>query len=225
MRAAIEPDGFGIREGVLATHEIEQLLERLTREPMPRSRAGVRHALRHPAVMAIALDPRLLEIARKVVGPSAQPFRATLFDKSADANWFVAWHQDTALPLRQRREVPGWGPWSVKAGIAYAHAPAEALNRIVALRLHLDDSGPDNGPLRVLPGTHRRGVLSEAGARELVAEIPPVSCLVKRGGVVLMRPLVIHASSKSQREAPRRVLHIEYGSSMDLGDGLELAVA
>lgn len=225
MRRAIEADGFAIREDVLTPQEVAQVLGRLTRSSLPRSRAGVRHALRHRAVREMAQDPRLLQIAREVLGPTAQPFRATLFDKSPAANWLVAWHQDTALPLRQRREVPGWGPWSVKGGIVYAHAPVAALERILALRLHLDDSTARNGPLRVLPGTHRRGVLPEELAHQLAAEILPVDCLVPRGGVLAMRPLLIHASSKSQAEVPRRVLHVEYASSMDMGDGLELAVA
>lgn len=120
-----------------------------------------------PAVASFADDPRLLALARDWLGPAALPYRATLFDKSPTANWLVVWHQDTALPLTARVDVPGWGPWSTKAGVLYAHAPASALEGVVALRIHLDDSSRDNGPLRVLPGTHTRGVLSDAAIQEL----------------------------------------------------------
>lgn len=113
----------------------------------------------------------------------------------------------------------------MKAGIAYAHAPATALDRIVALRIHLDDSTAANGPLRVLPGTHRLGLLSDADARQIAREREQVSCVVGRGGVVAMRPLLLHTSSKATDAARRRVLHVEYGASMAVGDGLELAVA
>jgi hypothetical protein len=130
------------------------------------------------------------------------PFRATLFDKSSTRNWLVPWHQDTALPLQERFDVPGWGPWSIKAGITYAHAPAAALSRVVALRLHFDDSREDNGPLRVLPGTHALGVLSESDTERLVREIPPVDCVVGSGGIVGMRPLILHASSKAETDHP-----------------------
>jgi len=153
------------------------------------------------------------------------PYRATLFDKSPRSNWLVAWHQDTALPLRERREVAGWGPWSVKAGLDYAHAPAAVLSRVVALRLHLDDSDPDNGPLRVLPGTHTLGILSDADVQRVAAEGEPVECVVAVGGMVVMRPLIVHASSKAVSGGSRRVLHLEYAESLDLGDGLELAIA
>jgi len=121
--------------------------------------------------------------------------------------------------------MPGWGPWSIKSGITYAHAPTTALSRVVALRLHFDDSREDNGPLRVLPGTHALGVLSEADTERLVRGIPPVDCLVSSGGIVAMRPLILHASSKAETDHPRRVLHIEYVDSLEVDEGLRIAIA
>lgn len=173
---------------------------------------------------ALACDARLMAIARDFVGESPRPFRATLFDKSADANWLVVWHQDRALPLRQRVESREWGPWSVKAGVLYAHAPAAALAQVVALRVHLDDSTSANGPLRVLPGSHTLGVLSEAEIDRLSQQIDAIECVTPAGGVVAMRPLLVHASSKSRDAQPRRVLHIEYVGAGDLGPGIELDV-
>ena len=164
-------------------------------------------------------------MAQEILGSAAIPFRATLFDKSPASNWLVVWHQDTALPLRERREVPGWGPWSIKDGVNYAHAPASALEQVLALRLHLDNSAAENGPLRVLPGTHTLGVLSDDALHDLSTKITDIECLVPRSGILAMRPLVVHASSKSQSDAPRRVLHIEYAVSYAIADGLELAVA
>jgi ectoine hydroxylase-related dioxygenase (phytanoyl-CoA dioxygenase family) len=185
----------------------------------------MRHAMKLPSVAALARDLRLLNIARETLGAEAFPFRATLFDKSPTSNWLVVWHQDTALPLRERREIPGWGPWSVKDGVNYAHAPASALSRVLALRIHLDDSTAENGPLRVLPGTHTLGVLSDDAIHELSTRTDPIDCPTPKGGVLAMRPLIVHASSKSQSENPRRVLHIEYVASPVTADGLELAIA
>jgi ectoine hydroxylase-related dioxygenase (phytanoyl-CoA dioxygenase family) len=180
--------------------------------------------LTDPAVSAVAWDRRLLGIASEALGGDAFPFKGTLFDKSRRANWLVAWHQDTLLPLRVRREVPGWGPWSIKAGVLHARAPAEALEGVVALRVHLDDSTSDNGPLKVLPGTHRLGVLTNTQIQRFSHTIPPVECTVPRGGILTMRPLLVHSSSKASGPAPRRVLHIEYATSRDLGNGLELGI-
>jgi ectoine hydroxylase-related dioxygenase (phytanoyl-CoA dioxygenase family) len=227
MRApsGIEEHGFAILHGVLLPQDAETLIGDLAQSALRRSKAGVRHALGHPAVAALASELRLLSIAQEILGHDAVPFRATLFDKSVEANWLVVWHQDTALPLRERRDTPGWGPWSVKDGVVYAHAPAHALCRVLALRVHLDESDAHNGPLRVLPGTHIRGVLSDDDIEELAAKTAPIDCLVPQGGVLAMRPLLIHASSKSQSEASRRVLHIEYAASNMVDTYLELAIA
>ncbi len=176
-------------------------------------------------VAAFARRSELVAIASRWLGATAVPFRATLFDKSARRNWLVVWHQDTALPLAARLDSAEWGPWSVKAGILYAHAPTWALTQIVALRIHLDHSGPKNGPLRVIPGSHEFGVLDDADVRRIARERAAVDCVVPRGGILAMRPLLIHSSSKAQIDAPRRVLHIEYAASLDLSRGARLAIA
>ena len=103
----IEQDGYAILPNVLAPHEVEQLLVSLQDVGSRRhSRAGIRHLLSHPAVTQIATDTRLLGIAQSVLGPDAFPFRATLFDKSSEANWLITWHQDTALPSAKSMKSP-----------------------------------------------------------------------------------------------------------------------
>jgi ectoine hydroxylase-related dioxygenase (phytanoyl-CoA dioxygenase family) len=179
----------------------------------------------NPAVAALAADPRLLDIATQMLRVPATPFRATLFEKSGKANWLVAWHQDTALPLMSRFEAPGWGPWSEKPGILYSHAPASALSRVLAIRIHLDASTSDNGPLRVIPGSHAAGVLTDAQVLDHARANTPAECLVPRGGALAMSPMIIQSSSKARTESPRRVLHIEYADSLDLAAGVRLAVA
>ncbi len=222
---SIATRGFGVIADVFAHKEISVVKGELATAPLQRSRAGARHILGNVTVKKLAEDPRLMEIAYQVLGADARPFRATLFDKSPTSNWLVVWHQDTALPLRERLELRGWGPWSVKESVIYAHAPATALEQILALRIHLDDSTDKNGPLRVLPGTHIMGVLSDYTIERLGSEITVVNCLVTAGGVVAMRPLIVHASSKSLVETPRRVLHIEYAARMVIAESLELALA
>jgi len=203
---------------------IRELAHALEKEGHRRSKAGIRHLMNVPEVAEIANTREMISLAKEVAGEGAVPFRATLFDKSSSSNWLVAWHQDTALPIRERREVPGWGPGSVKEGVVYAQAPKEALQRVVALRLHLDDSDLDNGPLRVLPGTKTLGVLTDEEIHELAQKIAPIDCPVAAGGVVLMRPLIIHASSKADSEKARRVLHIEYAESARICAELQLAM-
>jgi ectoine hydroxylase-related dioxygenase (phytanoyl-CoA dioxygenase family) len=222
-QGSVKNEGFAILPPVFSASEVKRLLDDLDKSELRRSRAGIRHAITHQSVSELAKDARLLTLANTILGGSPFPFHATLFDKSGDTNWLVMWHQDKALPIRQRREVPGWGPWSVKEGVTYAHAPATALASVIALRVHLDDSTESNGPLRVLPETHNMGVLDDQTIQKLAKEISPVECLVGKGGVLVMKPLLVHASSKSMGDARRRVLHIQYAASPTLGDGFELA--
>lgn len=216
--------GYLIVPAVLDSAEVAALSTKV--QSRRRGRAGLRHLLGNEAIRRLAFDPRLLGLASQLLGVAdARPFKATLFDKSPTTNWLVTWHQDLALPLRSRAEVPGWGPWSMKGGRLYALAPAEALAQVVALRVHLDDSTTENGPLRVLPDTHRLGRLSQSEIAALVQTKPAMECVVPAGGVVALRPLAVHASSKSTSAFPRRVLHLEYAASVVLGVGIELAVA
>jgi len=215
--------GYWIEPDVVSNAECDRVLAALT--GAKQSRAGVRHLMSNPTVAALAGDRQLVSMARRALGLSAIPFRATLFEKSGQKNWLIAWHQDTALPLASKLEAAGWGPWSEKAGVVYAHAPACALARVIALRLHLDESTFENGPLRVIPGSHLNGVLTDDAIAEIAATRSHVECPVTRGGVIAMRPLLIHASSKAISNAPRRVLHVEYVDSLDIAPGVRLAIA
>jgi len=222
---SINQYGYAIIPNVIPQDEIGLLITTIENSNLNRTRAGARHILKQPVINELANDPRLLKIAESVLCKTAIPFRATLFDKSPNANWLVTWHQDTALPLLEKKESAGWGPWSAKDGIIYAHAPTEALDQVLALRVHLDDSIAENGPLRVIPGSHKHGVLTDMEVEELASKSQPVDCLVPKCGVIAMRPLIIHASSKSISDVPRRVIHIEYATSLSITQHHQLALA
>src|SRR5258708_15086791 len=215
-------NGYWIQENVISHRECDALIAAVS--DARRSRAGARHLMRNPDVAELAADRRLLAVAESALG-EAIPYRATLFEKSGKANWLVPWHQDTALPLESSFDAPGWGPWSEKEGTLYAHAPAWALSRVIALRLHIDASTRENGPLRVVPGSHTAGVLTGERVLNYVRTHGETECTVSKGGVLAMRPLLIHASSKAHTSNPRRVLHIEYADSLVLAEGIRLAIA
>jgi ectoine hydroxylase-related dioxygenase (phytanoyl-CoA dioxygenase family) len=142
-----------------------------------------------------------------------------LFDKPPEANWKVPWHQDLTIAVKEKRDTPGFGPWSIKAGVLHVQPPVAVLETMLAVRIHLDDCDESNGPLRVIPGSHLLGRLSTEQIREMSAP-PAVSCTVEAGGALLMRPLLLHASSASRSPLHRRVIHIEF-ASCDLPGELE----
>jgi hypothetical protein len=207
--------GFAIVSRVFDTTECQNLLTALG----PVTGAGRRNLLGLPIVSELARSQRLLEIVDPHLPSTALPVRAIYFDKSPRSNWLVAWHQDLTLALRARVETPGFGPWSVKGGVSHVQPPVELLEKMLTLRLHLDDTNAANGALRVLPGSHRHGRLSADEIQKLRAQPAEILCSASAGDVLLMRPLLLHASSRSTSSAHRRILHIEY-AAFNLPPGL-----
>jgi ectoine hydroxylase-related dioxygenase (phytanoyl-CoA dioxygenase family) len=206
MTHDLEHDGFSVVPALLGESERSELLANLG----PCSTAGRRGLLSLPSVAVLARSPRLLGVVRPHLRCGPVATRAILFDKPAEANWLVPWHQDVTLAVRSRAEVPGFGPWSVKDGIPHVQSPVEFLEQMLTVRLHLDDADESNGALRVLPRSHRLGRLTPEQVREMRGKQGEVCCTAAAGDALLMRPLLLHASSRSTNPRPRRVLHIEY---------------
>lgn len=146
--------------------------------------------------------------------------RSILFDKQSESNWRVPWHQDTTIAVRERIDAAGFGPWSVKAGVVHVRPPVAVLDSMVTLRLHLDDTDESNGALEVVPGSHRHGLLEADELRSHVESNSSRLCTARAGDALLMKPLVLHASSKSTDPfRRRRVIHLEF-AGVDLPAGL-----
>ena len=145
--------------------------------------------------------------------------RATLFDKTPGTNWKVPWHQDLTIPIQAEPEdrdaiaLRAFGPWTNKDTIPHVQPPVHILERMLAARIHLDPCGLDNGALRVLAGSHRHGRLDAAQIKEWRGNADAlVDCVAEAGDVLLMQPLLLHASSPATNPARRRVLHLEFAA-------------
>lgn len=204
--------GFAIVEDVLTDAQCDELIAEIDRTLGSEAigRAGVRDALRRlPAIRQLADSVEVRSVVADGLSPDAHPVRSILFDKTPEANWLVPWHQDTAIALAERVDgVEGYGPWSVKNGIVHVRPPASVLDHMVTIRVHLDECGPENGALRILPGSHRMGIQD---TRPL--SIAPHVCPVPRGGIMLMKPLLWHSSSRATEASHRRVIHIEFADA------------
>ena len=175
-------------------------------------RGGARNLLDEPHIAGLAANPTLRKLAAAILGQSCFAVRALFFDKTPDANWKVVWHQDLTVATQRRADVPGYGPWTDKAGVPHVQPPTHILEHMLALRLHLDPCTADNGPVRVIDGTHRLGRLAPDAIDRLRAEQPESVCLADEGAVLAFRPLLLHASSPAVQPAHRRVIHIEYAA-------------
>jgi ectoine hydroxylase-related dioxygenase (phytanoyl-CoA dioxygenase family) len=178
------------------------------------SRSGGILAVRNPLevvpeIAALAKEPAVRSLVEPVIGVSAFAVRGILFDKTPQTNWKVTWHQDLTIAVKQKIDVPGFGPWSEKAGVASVQPPVSFLDQMLTVRINLDDCTDDNGPVRVIPGSHRAW---RAQGIEQTTAAP-------QGAALLMRPLLLHASSSARLPEHRRVIHIDFAAS-ELPGGL-----
>ena len=185
----LHTNGFAVVPKVLSDQEIDELGRSIaTVETHQSTRRGSvyggRNLLDVTRVREAANSAAVRSLVEPVLGADASPVRALFFDKTPQANWPVLWHQDRTIALAERHELTGWGPWSIKAGIPHVHAPAEVLEGMLAVRLHLDDCGRDNGPLRVLPKTHTMGKLSREQIEVVRREIGAIDVMLDAGSAV-----------------------------------------
>jgi ectoine hydroxylase-related dioxygenase (phytanoyl-CoA dioxygenase family) len=211
----IRVNGFAIVERVFSSSTIEKIVAALGSVS-----AGMRQPhTRNTAIAEFVFAAEIQELVTPALGSDVRPVRSILFDKTAEKNWGVPWHQDLTIAVAERREVAGFIGWSMKDGVHHVQAPREILERMLTVRLHLDDCGLENGPLRVLPGTHTQGWLDTELIDRCKRDIQEQVCIAGRGGAVLMRPLLLHASSKATKPGHRRVLHLEFAAG-DFPGGL-----
>lgn len=215
--------GYDVVEDVLSPDDIAGLVALV--DPLlvdHAERGGVRGVLgRLPELRPVVTGP-LRDQAVPILGPGAFAVRVLLFDKTPLANWKATWHQDVTIGVTDYREVAGWGPWSRKDGAWNVRPPAAVLRRMLTVRLHLDDCGPRNGPVRVVPGTHTLGRLGDPQVEAAIRGVVPIDCVVPAGGVLRMSPLLLHASAPAADPSHRRVLHAEFAAD-PLPDGFEWA--
>ena len=221
MPVGFDEAGFAVLPAVLSEKECEDLIARLEEERSVG--AGTRNLLAAPWCRELARSLRRLPALAAYLPAEAVAVQCTLFAKSPDRNWLVPLHQDLSIPVAPVAPVAAAGPdpgctgWSEKEGVLYTQPPVAVLENLLAVRLHLDACGPDNGPLRVVPGSHRLGRLGEPALAACRQGAAVEECPVPRGGLLLLRPLLLHGSSKARAASPRRVLHFLFGPRQPAG--------
>ncbi len=174
-------------------------------------------------MLPAGLRSAFASIAGSLAGKPVRLVRILAFDKTPERNWGVAWHQDRTVAVKARAELPGFGPWSVKAGVPHVEPPLAIMEDMLVLRYHVDDCGPANGPLKVVPGSHRLGRVPVAEVARLAVSSEIVTCAVEAGDVLAMKALTVHGSAPAEAPSHRRVLHMDF-TSMSLPQPLEWAI-
>jgi hypothetical protein len=223
--ATVAEQGFAIIPNLISPDELESLLAGVSAMSAQMSQPAVGPALGRrgelaygvrnlfnllPGSRELANSAQLHSIVEPILGVNARVVRGIFFDKNTEANWKVPWHQDVVIAVQERVEMPGYGPWSVKAGVVHVQPPVAILENMLTVRIHLDDANPNNGALKVFPQSHLQGRLSADAIKTWQTTAHAVICEAKRGDVSVMHPLLLHASSMADTPSHRRVLHFEY---------------
>jgi Phytanoyl-CoA dioxygenase (PhyH) len=218
----IVPGVFGGAETVEILGQVENAIFQNQDGATLRAGGGAIYGARNlldiwPDVKNVWRRPPLPQLLQTILGPNYGLVRVLYFDKPPERTWSLPWHKDWTIAVRDNR-LPSqlFGKPTTKAGVPHVEAPQVLLENMVTLRIHLDDVTEENGPLLVLPGSHRMD-------SEATAKASPVSILVERGDVLLFRPLLDHCSRSSHEGTTRhrRLLHLEFSGRATLPDGYE----
>jgi ectoine hydroxylase-related dioxygenase (phytanoyl-CoA dioxygenase family) len=217
-KQGILDDGFTVIENVFTDTEIEHIIEIIqqanTSKPTFRKTNdlfAIRQFLKEvPATSPFIFTKRLNSIIREIFGEGYFVVKSIYFDKPGKSNWFVSYHQDLTISVDKKIEIEGFGPWSVKQDQYAVQPPLEILESNFTIRIHLDDTDENNGALRVIPKSHVKSIYRP----ETIdwSKETEVTCKVPKGGIMIMRPLLLHASSRTTNNKRRRVIHIEFGN-------------
>lgn len=221
-------NGFTVIEGIYTADEIDAIIDKISKvdQSNPTFRKtndlfAIRQFLKEvPSVGEVIFNVKLKGLIRQLFGDEYFVVKSIYFDKPENSNWFVAWHQDLTISVDEKADIKGYGPWTVKQNQFAVQPPVELLQDNFTVRIHLDDTDENNGALKVIPGSHYKDIYRAENIDW--QQETEVTCNVNKGGVMMMRPLLMHASSRTTNSQKRRVVHIEF-SKADLPDGIDWA--
>ena len=216
LKEKIARNGFAMVENIFNEEELNDLLLTITKTegsgPSFRKTNNL-FAIRQffkevPPIISKIFNYNLRTVITETFGDDYFAIKSIYFDKPADSNWFVAWHQDLTIAVDNRLDLPGFGPWTIKNNQFAVQPPLHLLEDNFTIRLHLDDTDEKNGALKVIPGSHLKGIyrtqhIDWSSEKE-------TTCRVNRGGIMFMKPLLLHSSHRTVNRQPRRVIHIEF---------------
>ncbi|CAN5717737.1 phytanoyl-CoA dioxygenase family protein [soil metagenome] len=214
----IAGNGYTIIDKIYSNPEIEMLLKIIshadTSKPNFRKTTrlfAIRRFLNEiPETQALIFTKKLNTLITSLFGEGYFVVKSIYFDKPGDSNWFVSYHQDLTISVDRKTDIPGFGPWTVKEQQFAVQPPLSILQQNFTIRIHLDETNENNGALRVIPGSHVKAIYRPEKI-DWTLESKAV-CEVSKGGIMIMRPLLQHASGRTINHQSRRVIHIEFSN-------------
>ena len=223
----INSEGFAIIDNVYSENEIEKIISEIEKvtetENSTFRKSQDLFAIRQfhkeiPETLNFIFNQNLRKIIKLNFGENYFITKSIYFDKPEKSNWFVAYHQDLTISVDRKVEIENYENWTTKQNQFAVQPPKEILEQNFTIRIHIDKTTKENGALKVLNKSHRKGIVRTENV-ELENEIETI-CEVDKGGIMIMKPLIFHASNKTTNNERRRVIHIEF-SNQKLPNELE----
>ena len=210
----LQQKGYQSLENIYTNSEVNIILQHIEKELEPDQQTFAMRAFlqQYPTLLPLIFNKKLKQIIAQIA-PKAQIIRSIYFDKPPAANWIVNWHQDLTINVNQKLALEGFKNWRILKNRTVVQPSLEVLENIFTIRIHLDDCTAKNGALRVVPNSHKAGIIPvAAGISDWIKNEETVE--LKKGGIFLMKPLLLHASRRTENNLNRRVIHIELSLSL-----------
>jgi len=216
----IQELGFSVIDNVFTSREIEDILMVIdqadpSKETFRKSDDlfAIRQFLKEvPDTKRIIFNDQINAIIQELFGKDYFLVKSIYFDKPETSNWFVSYHQDLTISVDRKIEIPGFGPYTHKHNQFAVQPPLNILESNFTIRIHLDDTNEENGALKVIPGSHSKGIYRPENIDWNIEK--DISCNVAKGGVMIMKPLLLHSSSRTTNNQKRRVIHLEFSNKI-----------
>ena len=221
-------NGYSIIENVYSTEEVHNILSAINNADMSKETFrktndlfAIRQFLKEvPSTFDLIFSGKLKTIIKQYLGSDFFIVKSIYFDKPETSNWYVSYHQDLTISVDKKLDIKNFGPWTTKQNQFAVQPSIDFLENIITIRIHLDDTDENNGALRVFTKSHVKKIYRPDTINW--SEETETTCSVKQGGIMLMKPLTLHSSSRTTNHKKRRVIHIEF-SNKELPDGLNWA--
>ena len=218
--AEINETGFTIIDNIYTAAEIDRMAEAIASVDSGRSnfrKSADLFAIRQflseiPEVKDLIFTPALKNTIETLFGHGYFLVKSIYFDKPENSNWFVSYHQDLTISVDKKVALPGFGPYTIKQNQFAVQPPINILESNFTIRIHLDDTDEDNGALKVIPKSHSKGIYRPENIDW--KKETEVSCNVQKGGIMMMKPLLLHGSNRTTNNKKRRVIHLEFSNQI-----------
>ena len=228
QKTEIKENGFTTVDNIYTEKEIAQILWTIdqtnqTKETFRKSADlfAIRQFLKEiPEIRNLVFNKKLNNVIGQIFGKNYFVVKSIYFDKPETSNWYVAYHQDLTISVDKKVELANFGPWTTKQNQFAVQPPIHILENNFTIRIHLDDTDENNGALRVIPKSHSKEIYRPETIDWKVEN--ETTCAVNKGGIMIMKPLILHSSSRTTNNKKRRVIHIEF-SNQELPEELNWA--